>query len=51
MDDSFEKHFTRIHHLQIQKAKCQTVQTEKKIIFYKERFEVASAMFTTSNFS
>jgi len=43
MDDCFEKHFTTNHHLQIQKA--------KKIIFYKEHFEVASAMFTKSSFS
>jgi hypothetical protein len=51
IDDGFERHFTRIHHLQIQKAKCQTVQTEQKIIFYKVHFEVASTTFTTSCFS
>ena len=49
--DGFERHFTSIHHLQIQKAKCHTVQTEQKIIFYTVRFDIASTTFTTSSLS
>lgn len=36
MDDSFERHFTRIHHLQNQKANVKQHKQNRRLFFYKE---------------